>query len=76
MNLKSKITPFLITHSKYIWVLALIIFTTQIIQAQTNPAFIMSSMGTMEGSSNTGMAIQFNSIATCLNVQNGIAVLT
>ena len=76
MNLKSKITPYATTHIKYIWVLALLIFTTQIIHAQTNPAFIMSSMGNMEGSSNTGMAIQFNSIATCLNVQNGIAVLS
>ena len=76
MNLKSKITPFLITYSKYIWVLALFIFTTQIIQAQSSPAFTMSSMGSMLGSSNTGMAIQFNSIASCLNVQNGIAVLS
>ena len=76
MNLKSKITLYATTHIKYIWVLALLIFTTQIIHAQTNPAFIMSSMGNMEGSSNTGMAIQFNSIATCLNVQNGIAVLS
>jgi hypothetical protein len=36
----------------------------------------MSSMGSMPGISNTGMAIHFNSIATCLNVQNGIAVLS
>jgi len=32
-------------------------------------------MGSIPGASNTGMAIQFNSIATCLNVQNGVAVL-
>jgi len=77
MNLKSKITPFLITHIKNIWVLSLLLFTAiQTIHAQNAPAFIMSSMGSMAGSSNTGMAIQFNSTATCLNVQNGIAVLS
>jgi hypothetical protein len=73
----NKIIPLTNTHKKYIWVMALWLFTTmQTIQAQTIPAFIMSSMGSMAGSSNTGMAIQFNSIATCLNVQNGIAVLS
>lgn len=45
------------------------------LQAQSSAAFMMSSMGSIPGTSNTGMAIQFNSIATCLNVQNGVAVL-
>ena len=45
------------------------------LQAQSSANFMMSSMGTIPGASNTGMAIQFNSIATCLNVQNGVAVL-
>lgn len=45
------------------------------LQAQPSATFMMSSMGSIPGASNTGMAIQFNSIATCLNVQNGVAVL-
>lgn len=45
------------------------------LQAQSSASFMMSSMGSIPGASNTGMAIQFNSIATCLNVQNGVAVL-
>ena len=43
--------------------------------AQSSANFMMSSMGSIPGASNTGMAIQFNSIATCINVQNGVAVL-
>ena len=39
------------------------------LQAQSSANFMMSSMGSIPGASNTGMAIQFNSIATCLNVQ-------
>ena len=45
------------------------------LQAQSSASFMMSSMGSIPGGSNIGMAIQFNSIATCLNVQNGVAVL-
>jgi hypothetical protein len=45
------------------------------LQAQSSANFMMSSMGSIPGASNTSMAIQFNSIATCLNVQNGVAVL-
>ena len=45
------------------------------LQAQSSANFMMSSMGSIPGASNTGMAIQFNSIVTCLNVQNGVAVL-
>ena len=45
------------------------------LEAQSSANFMMSSMGSIPGASNTGMAIQFNSIATCLNVQNGVAVL-
>jgi hypothetical protein len=50
-------------------------FAPHKLQAQSSAAFIMSSVGSIPGASNTGMAIQFNSIATCLNVQNGVAVL-
>lgn len=45
------------------------------LKAQSSAHFMMSSVGSIPGISNTGMAIQFNSIATCLNVQNGVAVL-
>lgn len=45
------------------------------LHAQSSANFMMSSMGSIPGASNNGMAIQFNSIATCLNVQNGVAVL-
>ena len=38
--------------------------------------FIMSSVGGIENASNNSMAISFISSATCLNVQNGNAVLT
>jgi hypothetical protein len=58
----------------FVVVLCFILSTS--LKAQTQAAFIMSSVGSMPGVSNTGMAIQFNSIATCLNVQNGIAVLS
>jgi hypothetical protein len=38
--------------------------------------FIMSSVGGIENVSNNSMAISFISSSTCLNVQNGTAVLT
>lgn len=43
--------------------------------AQSTSGFIMSSMGAIPGLQNNGLAIQFKSSATCLTVQNGIAVL-
>ena len=42
---------------------------------QTTSGFIMSSMGAIAGLQNNGLAIQFKSSATCLTVQNGMAVL-
>ena len=42
---------------------------------QTQGAFIMSSVGSIQNMSNNSMAVTFNSTATCLNVQNGTAVL-
>ena len=43
---------------------------------QMSGTFIMSSVGGIQNASNNSMAIAFNSNATCLNVQNGTAVLT
>jgi hypothetical protein len=37
--------------------------------------FVMSSVGTMAGTSSNGLAINFNSIAACIDVQTGVAVL-
>jgi hypothetical protein len=49
----------------------------QSIQAQQlTGAFIMSSVGGLNNMSNNSMAVTFSSSATCLNVQNGTAVLT
>ena len=49
----------------------------QSIQAQQlSGAFIMSSVGGLQNMSNNIMAVTFSSSATCLNVQNGTAVLT
>lgn len=73
----NNISTFIKIQFKHSCMLALLFFTTiQTIHAQTSPVFTMSTMGSIAGSSNTGMAIQFNSITTCLNVQNGIAVLS
>jgi hypothetical protein len=41
-----------------------------------NGVFIMSSVGGIDNMSNNSMAITFNSSTTCINVQNGAAVLT
>lgn len=49
----------------------------QSINAQeTNAAIIMSSVGPINNMSNNSMAVNFNSTALCLNLQNGTAVLT
>lgn len=37
--------------------------------------FIMSSVGVLPGTESNGMAIQFNSITKCIDVQSGLAVL-
>ena len=46
----------------------------QFVKAQTG-LFVMSSVGAMPGTSSNGLAINFNSIAACIDVQTGIAVL-
>jgi hypothetical protein len=48
----------------------------QILLAQKlNGVFIMSSVGGLENISNNSMAVTFNSLANCLNVQNGAGLL-
>lgn len=43
---------------------------------QLNGVFIMSSIGGLNNMPSNSMAITFNSSTTCLNIQNGTAVLT
>ena len=58
-------------------ILLFLVAVPQSLQAQQiTGTFIMSIVGGIENTSNNSMAITFNSSATCLNVQNGSAVLT
>ena len=65
-------------NSKVITIISIIVITIpQSLQAQElTGAFIMSSVGGLQNMSNNSMAITFSSSATCINVQNGTAVLT
>lgn len=48
----------------------------QMLKAQNvGGAFIMSSVGTLQNMSNNSMAVAFSSSASCLNIQNGTAVI-
>ena len=51
-------------------------FSQSLKAQQITGTFIMSSVGGIQNASNNSMAVTFNSSATCLNVQNGTAVLT
>jgi hypothetical protein len=53
-----------------------IAFPRSIQAQQLTGVFIMSSVGGLQNMSNNSMAVTFSSSATCLNVQNGTAVLT
>ena len=69
-------------HCYKYWILivfltVIVLFSPQNINAQQlNGVFIMSSVGGLNYMSNNSMAVTFSSSATCLNVQNGTAVLT
>jgi hypothetical protein len=51
-----------------------LLMSAVIVQAQMG-TFIMSSVGAMPGTASNGLAIQFSSIAACIDVQTGVAVL-
>jgi hypothetical protein len=51
-------------------------FPKSLIAQQLTGVFIMSSVGGLNNMSSNSMAVTFNSSTTCLNVQNGAAVLT
>ena len=57
-------------------IISAIAFPQSIQAQQLTGAFIMSSVGGLNNMSNNSMAVTFSSNATCLNVQNGTAVLT
>jgi len=65
-------------NSRVITIIILIglAFPRNIQAQQLTGAFIMSSVGGLQNMSNNSMAVTFSSNATCLNVQNGTAVLT
>jgi len=65
-------------HSLVIAIITMIgsAFPQSIQAQQLTGAFIMSSVGGLNNMSNNSMAVTFSSNATCLNVQNGTAVLT
>jgi len=50
------------------------LFLMLFVKAQTG-LFVISSVGSMAGTTSNGLAINFNSIAACINVQTGVAVL-
>lgn len=55
-------------------VLGVFLMTGVLAKAQMG-IFVMSSVGAMPGTASNGLAIQFNSIAACIDVQTGVAVL-
>jgi hypothetical protein len=65
-------------HSLVITIITIsaIAFPQSIQAQQLTGAFIMSSVGGLNNMSNNSMAVTFSSSATCLNIQNGTAVLT
>jgi len=62
------------TNMKKIVLIFIFSFTILIAKAQMG-LFVMSSVGSYPGTASNGLAIQFNSIAKCIDVQTGIAVL-
>jgi hypothetical protein len=61
------------TNMKKIVLIFIFSFTILIAKAQMG-LFVMSSVGSYPGTASNGLAIQFNSIAKCIDVQTGIAV--
>jgi hypothetical protein len=51
------------------------LFLSNSLSAQLSPAFTMSSVGIIGNTNSNATAISFKSVANCLDVQSGIAVL-
>jgi hypothetical protein len=56
-------------------VLLTIAFPRSVHAQQLQGAFIMSSIGSLQNMSNNSISVNFSSTATCINVQNGSAVI-
>lgn len=56
-------------------ILVIVLLTSNSVLRAQNAQFVMSSVGSFPNSANSMMAINFKSIASCLDVQTGIAVL-
>lgn len=56
-------------------VFAMIILATLIFEKSTAQRFLMSSVGTIAGTSSNATALNFTSNANCIKVQTGVAVL-
>ena len=52
------------------------LFLTALVAKAQTGTFMMSSVGATPGTASNGLAIQFNSIAACIDVQTGVAVLS
>lgn len=60
-------------NSLYLFIILLVMTNTTRTNAQ---AFIMSSVGSFAGTNSMSSAVNFKSIATCLDVQTGVSVLS
>lgn len=63
-----------ITSMRKITITLFFLCAIHLVNAQTG-LFVMSSVGAMPGTASNGLAINFNSIAACIDVQTGVAVL-
>lgn len=58
-----------------LYILFSLVFPQMLSAQQTGGVFIMSSVGVLQNMSNNSLAVIFNTTATCLNIQNGSAVI-
>ncbi len=70
LNRLNHIIIFIITVS------LILSFPQKLYSQSLNGLIIMSSVGSIQNSSNNSMAVTFSSNTNCLNIQNGTAVLT
>lgn len=63
-----------ISNMRKISLIFIFSFTILLAKAQMG-LFVMSSVGSLPGTPSNGLAINFNSIAACIDVQTGVAVL-
>ena len=54
--------------------ISIFLLINNLTKAQTG-TFVMSSVGSLPGTASNGLAVNFNSIGACIDVQTGVAVL-